>query len=189
MPSEEQNIPVEETLFFQENDFESCGIRIAPGEGKTPVALHNDLNAEEMSFPTIYAGKKRKFKTGVKVSYTDIAKSELRRYDRRACRPSKLLYSFKRSFNEKVHSAVQVCMRKKIGRGGVTAGNIRTPGYIENLIKKDEGYAVFKHLRSSPSYWKEKTKKVLAMVRQLGKCTFFITLSAAETKWKELLVS
>jgi hypothetical protein len=48
---------------------------------------------------------------------------------------------------------------------------------------------VFKNLRSSPSYWKEKTKKVLAMVRQLGKCTFFITLSAAETKWKELLVS
>ena len=30
---------------------------------------------------------------------------------------------------------------------------------------------------------------MIAIVRQLGKCNFFITLSAAETKWPKLLVS
>jgi hypothetical protein len=210
-----KNRGAEETLVFREKDATFTGIRIAPGEGKIPVPLHRDLNAEVLSFPTIYGGVERKFHHNVKVTYTDIAKSEIRRYDRRACRPSKLLYSFKRSFNEKVYQAVQVCMRKTCKNSPITAGNIKTPGFLESkvvnkrqsrsvlklhlliivllypidLIRKDDGYAVFKNLRSSPSYWKEQTKKVLSMVRQYGKCTFFITLSAAETKWSELLVN
>jgi hypothetical protein len=152
------------------------------------MPLHMDTNAEILSFPSIYCGLERKFNENVKISYTDIAKSELRRYDRRACKPSKILYSFKRSFNEKICQAVQICLRKKVGPGRITAANVRSPGYIENLIKHDEGYAVFKNLRSSPAYWKQKSKKVVAMVRQQGKCGFFITLSAAESRWKELLV-
>jgi len=148
--------------------------------------LYQDPNAEVLSFPTIYGGTKREFK--VKATYTDIAKSELKRYDRRTCRPTKILYSFKKSFNEKVNQAMQICLRKTSGSERVTAKKVLTPGYLENLMHKDDGYAVFKKLRSSPSYWKDKTKKVLGMIRQLGKCTFFITLSAAETKWTELLV-
>jgi hypothetical protein len=174
----------EETLFFTTP---YTGTTIAPGEGKIPVPLYMDQYAEILSFPTVYAAQERIFKTGLKITYTDIAKSELRRYDRRACKPSKLLYSFKRSHNEKVHSAVQICLRKKVGK--VTAANIRTPGYIDHLLKVDAGYSVFKDLRSSPSYWKQRQKFVLAMVRQIGKCSFFITLSAAETKWTELKVN
>jgi hypothetical protein len=121
----------EETLVFWEKDATYCGIRIAPGEGKIPVPLHRDLNAEVLSFPTIYGGVERKFKNSIRITYTDIAKSEIRRYDRRACRPCKLLYSFKRSFNEKVYQAVQVCMRKTQQNNPITVGNLRTPGFIE----------------------------------------------------------
>jgi hypothetical protein len=124
----------EETLVFREKDATYCGIRIAPGEGKIPVPLHRDLNAEVLSFPTIYGGVERKFKKNVRISYTDIAKSEIRRYDRRACRPCKLLYSFKRSFNEKVCQAVQVCMRKTQRSNPITVGNVRTPGFIEGKL-------------------------------------------------------
>jgi hypothetical protein len=35
----------------------------------------------------------------------------------------------------------------------------------------------------------EKKKEVMAMVRQLVVPTFFLTLSAAETRWRELLVA
>jgi len=180
------HIAAEETLIYRDHELKSKVIHIAPGEGKTPVPLIKDLNAEELSFPTIYGGVPRSVNSNV--TYTDIAKSELRRYDRRACRPTKILYSFKKSYNEKVYQSQQVCLRKKRKGGKVTARNVSTPGYLDNLVQHDEGYAVFKNLRSSPCYWKEKMKKVLAMVRKLGKCTFFITLSAAETKWTELLV-
>lgn len=42
---------------------------------------------------------------------------------------------------------------------------------------------------SSPSYWENERPKMLATIRQLGMPTLFITLSAAETQWAELLVS
>jgi len=184
----EETLGAEETLIYQEQQLPFTGIQIAPCEGNTPLSLFKDTYAEELSFPTIYAGKMRKFNEKIRVSYTDIAKSELRRHDRRACKPTHLLYAFKRSFNEKVFQAVQICMRKTSQTNQIPASSLRTPGFLEGLIQKDQGYAIFKNIRSSPLYWKEKTKKVLAMVRQHGKCTLFITLSAAETKWTELLV-
>jgi hypothetical protein len=176
----------EETLIF--NDFQNQALMVAPGQGNIPIPLFKDLNAEELSFPTIYAGIPRQFKEGLKVSYTDIAKSEIRRHDRRACKPTHLLYAFKRSYNEKVRQSVQVYMRKTTGNEKIFARNAREPRFIEDLVKKDHGYTVFKDLRSSPPYWQAKSKIVRSMVRQQGKCTVFITLSAAETKWTELLV-
>lgn len=40
----------------------------------------------------------------------------------------------------------------------------------------------------SPAYWEKKKKNVMAMIRQFGLCNFFITLSAAETRWPELII-
>jgi len=123
----------------------------------------------------------------VKASYTDIAKSEIRRFDRRACHSSHLLFAFKKSLTEKVYNALQICLRQKSGSTKITAKQTRTPGYLQNLIEKDDGYAVFQNIRSSPCYWKKQQKKVNGMIRQLGRPQLFITLSAAETKWNELL--
>jgi len=145
-----------------------------------------DKAAEELSFPTIDCGYERQTKDNL--SYTDIAKSELRRYDRRACIPTKVLYAFKKSFNEKVRSAVQVCFRKKTNDQIIMASEARTADFIKNAIVRDEEYSLFKSIRSSPSYWKQKTQTIQSMVRQIGKCTLFITLSAAEIQWTELLV-
>lgn len=142
-----------------------------------------------MSFPKIYCGRKRVFKKGIKVSYTDIAKSECLREDRRAAGPTKILYSMKKSFNEKMRSCVQVYLRKRRGGTTLTAKQARDKQFLATLVKQDEGYQVWKNLRSSPSYWAAKSKEVISMIRQLGKCTFFITLSAAESKWTELLVT
>ncbi len=183
-------IGAEETLVYRE-DLSSFGLRIAPGEGKVPIPFNRDPDAEMASFPTIYCGQERILKPNVKLSYTDIAKSEIRRYDRRCAHPEKILFMFKYSFCEKVQSAYQICLRqKKKGVNGrnITAGDLKSVDGVQNIIAKDDGYAVFKNIRSSPAYWKEQTKRVVAMVRQLGKCSFFITLSAAETKWTELLV-
>jgi hypothetical protein len=43
-------------------------------------------------------------------------------------------------------------------------------------------------VRTSPAFWEQKLKNILAMIRQLGIPTLFLTLSAAESKWPELLV-
>lgn len=178
----------EHSLIFDDSDTSTMGIKIAPGEGKTPIPLYKDLHVEELSFPKIYCGQARKFDQGFRVTYTDIVKSALRMYDRRACNVEFLFFAFNKSRIEKIHNAIQVCMRKTTGNEAMTAGEIRRPGTVESLFKRDEGYQVFKNIRSSPPYWQAKTKDVMAMIRQLGTPTFFITLSAAETKWPELTV-
>lgn len=58
---------------------------------------------------------------------------------------------------------------------------------LQKMIGKDEAFQVFNIVRSSPAYWKTEKSNLMAMIRQLGIPTFFITLSAAETKWLELI--
>jgi hypothetical protein len=70
----------QETLVISDEDRSGLIHRIAPGEGKRPLSLLRDLDAEVLSFPKIYAGIRRQFKKGLKITYTDIAKSEARRF-------------------------------------------------------------------------------------------------------------
>jgi hypothetical protein len=75
---EEANPSSKETLIIQ---YSSEGIKIAPGQGKRPMSLLVDLNAEAAAYPTIYAGNRRFLPTNM--TPMDLWKSETRRYDRR----------------------------------------------------------------------------------------------------------
>ena len=57
----------------------------------------------------------------------------------------------------------------------------------QEIVKYDDGYKIFKNVHSSPPYFESKKKELMAMIRQLGIPTLFISLSAADTKWTELL--
>ncbi|KAJ8018963.1 hypothetical protein HOLleu_42737 [Holothuria leucospilota] len=50
-----------------------------------------------------------------------------------------------------------------------------------------EGFRVFRSLRGSPPYWENSKKELFAMIRQLGIPTWFMSFSAAETRWLHLL--
>ncbi|OXA57943.1 Myosin-3 [Folsomia candida] len=78
--TEDNDAPLTETLMQDQ-----LIMAVAPGEGTRPLSLLMDLDAEELSFPSIYCGIKRKFNPDANLSYADIAKSELRRFDPR-CR-------------------------------------------------------------------------------------------------------
>jgi len=42
-------------------------------------------------------------------------------------------------------------------------------------------------MRGSPPYWQKLFYKVLAMIRQLGIPTWFITFRAADMRWREVI--
>ena len=56
------------------------------------------------------------------------------------------------------------------------------------MIAHDDAFKFLKTIRSSPAFCQQKQKELMSMIRQLGCPTFFLTLSAAETKWPELLL-
>lgn len=139
----------------------NIGIKIAPADGNIPAPLHRDSMAEFLSFPTIYCGQKRTLKDEAKLSYTDVIKSELRRFDRRCAKPEKIFYSFHKSFSEKIRNAYNICLRQKPTEyqgESITAGMLKQPAYLNNLILKDDEYSVYKMVRSTPPYWKEQLK-------------------------------
>ena len=75
-----------------------------------------------------------------------------------------------------------------------TKGNAYTAGEILDTAKQtaitnlDEGYYIFRTVRNSPPYLDMCKKEIMAMIRQLGLPTWFISLSAADTKWHDLIV-
>ena len=120
------------------------------------------------------------------LSYTNIYKSEIRNYDRRSCTIDHLFYMFKRLSTERISNAIGISMRKKID---LQAKDILNSQLLENLIQHDDGYRFLKAERNSPVYWEDQKKRIMAMTRQKGCAHIYLTLSAAETKWKPLLKS
>ena len=172
-----------QTMLCCEDDF---NVRFAPGEGQTPLSILFDMDAEELSFPSIYCGQKRNVSSFL--SYNDIAKSEARNKDRRCCNVSKMFYTYKKMELLRLRSNVSLfCRQGKQGTRPLKVSDILDENSVENLVLTDNAFKLLKNVRASPPFWQEKKKEVMAMVRQLGMPSLFMTLSAAETQWPELI--
>ena len=163
----------------------------APGEGQHPLSLYQDKDAEYLCFPSIFCGQTPPSKDErlVPVHYSDIVKWELRSVDRRAAQSvPNIFFKHKKlqmkQIGDKVNLAVRRCKQK--GKK-ITAAEARDSNFLEKLVNLDEGYYIFRQLRNSPAYLETRKKDIFAMIRQLSLPTWFISLSAADTRWRDLL--
>jgi Helitron helicase-like domain at N-terminus len=179
---DESHAQIQETLLDQNNI-----LAIAPAEDRRPVPLAYDKEAEELAFPTIYCGKTRE--TTANVTYNVIVNSEIRRYDRRAARADHLLYAYKKLQIQTINANITIALRQgSFGDSAApTVEDILNPEEINNIISHDSGYKMLGNIPSSPAYWEGQKRNLCATIRQLGIPTMFITVSAAEAKWNELL--
>ena len=69
----------------------------------------------------------------------------------------------------------------------LTVRDVLSDEVCTNLVNLNEGYKIFHTIRNSPPYLQQRKNEAFAMIRQLGFPSLFISLSAAETKWTELL--
>lgn len=166
-------------------------LNIAPGDGSTPLGLYEDINSEFLSFPAIYCGETRlaNNKRSVPVHYSTIVKWEMRNIDRRVamCIPN-LFYKMKKLQIKYIQGKIQIAIRKyKLQGKKITVHDVLAPGAVDNMVKYNEGFQILRQLRGSPAYWEAAKKDLFALIKQLGIPTWFCSLSAAETKWKDLL--
>ena len=188
----EENVGNIDTLLDDANaENRNSTFTFAPGEGQQPLSIYQDKDSEFLCFPSLYCGQKRKENDErmVRVHYSDIAKWELRSIDRRAanCVPNiffKLKKLQMKQLNDRAFFAVRRCQTQA---NTMTAAQARDSTYIDNYLKRDEGYYLFKQIRNSPAYLETKKKDVFAMIRQLGLPTWFMSLSSADTRWTDLL--
>ena len=179
---------------LQEPDITQDGDRIisfAPGEGNRPLGIFMDKDSESLSFPTIYCGKRQADNSErlVPVHYSTLCKWELRSKDRRVAQSvPNIFYKLKKLQIRQIQGSASLSLRKCKTKGKVyTAGDLKSESSVNKLINLDEGFRVLRNLRGSPPYFERCKKDLFAMIRQLGKPTWFCSFSAAETRWIHLI--
>ena len=181
------------TLLDEQSVDKNAVVSVAPGEGQKPVSIFKDPDAEYLAFPTIFCGEKRieNSERLVPVYYSDICKWELRCVDRRAgLHIPNIFYKMKKLQTEQICNKVRLAVRRCKTKGKCySAGFILKDNMGESLVKLDEGYKIFRTIRNSPQYWENQKKEVFAMIRQLGLPTLFISLSANDLHWPELIIA
>ena len=116
-----------------------------------------DRDSEYLSFPTIFCGKRRpnNNERKVPVSYSTVAKWELRCQDRRAAKSvPNIFYKLKKLQIKQIQVSACISLRKCQTKGKkYTAGDLKSEDYLNKLVHLDEGFRVFKNLRGSPPYF------------------------------------
>ena len=79
---------------------------------------------------------------------------------------------------------------RKVSGVSLNAGVLNNSCFNETVkqwVSNDQAFRFMSSIKGTPSYWKKFKSEVLAMVKQLGVPTFFLTLSCADLRWKEFL--
>nr|XP_029715803.1 uncharacterized protein LOC109402861 [Aedes albopictus] len=164
-------------------DEDKC-LEIAPGQNRTPLSIIYDEFAEELSFPDIYLGHPRTFKPEVRVTPFMMATSEIRRRDRRGARPEHILFMAMKIMRLRVSEGLKNTF-KCMGTANITRAQLQDRNFLESCI--DRNLSFLKSIPNSVQYWQQRKRDVFAMIRQLGKPTMFLTVSANEIRWPHLL--
>ena len=87
---------------------------------------------------------------------------------------------------KKVSDNIKIAQKKVHGQF-LTASQIRSSVQsLQNLISQDQAYVLLRQIPGTPPYWQGFMYEVVAMVKQLGIPTWFMTLSSADLRWPEL---
>ena len=164
---------------------EDMCLQIAPGQHKVPLSIIYDEHAEELSFPQIYYGVGREFRSPLPPTPFMIATSEIRRRDRRGVTPDHVLYMGMKILRLRVAQGIQHTFKCNIENENITRANIQDREFIQERV--DKNLSFLKSVPNSCQYWADRKRDLFAMIRQLGKPTAFLTISANEIRWPKLI--
>ena len=102
------------TDFVEDNERQYI-LNVAPAEGNRPLSVFRNKHCEELAHPRIFLGQTRPESKQrlVKVNYSDICNSELRRSDRRAAMcVENIFFQNKKATNENPFRKNKYCHHK-----------------------------------------------------------------------------
>ena len=162
---------------------------VAPGENKHPVSFMMDKQCEELAFPVLFPKGRYGYTTEreIKLTPTKYFNARLLHHSGRfATNPEYLFFAQFIIEQKKVSDSINIALKKVHGQF-VTASQIRSNVQtLQNLICKDQAYLFLRQIPGTPPYWQRFMYEVVAMAKQLGIPTWFMTLSCADLRWPEL---
>ena len=193
-PLDSYRIPASETVFVPElahQLVDDSNITIAPGENKEPLPIICDENCEMLAHPNLFPTGKFGYthKRDVKLTPCRYFNQRLLNYTQKFSADSDYIFYAQSlmqhlNLNNSINTAL-----KKIQTEGLTAGRLSQnfKETISNLIANDDAFSFMSNLKGSPAYWKKFLYETLAMVKQLGLPTWFMTLSCADLRWPDII--
>ena len=160
----------------------------APGENKRPKAFREDDNSEELSFPQLFPSGKfgLSMKRAKKLSMKKYFQTRILNCDNRFAKNTDyLFYAQYRCEAKDLYDSLSVALRKGKNKD-YTAGDLKQN--LSEFIRTDLGVHFIQKVRGSPAYFNKLFYDLLGMIRNLGPCTWFVTLSAADLKWTDTLI-
>ena len=164
-------------------------VNIAPGEGQIPVSFTSEPDWEALAFPREYStGKnhyneeRKRYITPSKYIHARLKCSD----DRFASNSQYIFHALDWIERNAVASSIHFTERKQF-QSDINVGQLVNQHNITRLISDDQVFASFSKIRGTPQYFKNMLFDVLAKIRQFGVYTFFLTCSAAEFHWTEII--
>lgn len=167
---------------------------VAQAEKQTPKSIFKDEGIDAMSFPHLLPDGDFGFsmERRIKLTPSKYFNAKILSADTRFATDVQFIF-FAQYVTEitDIRSKISIALRK--GKNTTTdgrkinAGMLRTPESLQNMLKSDIGYRFLQPIRGSPPYWERTMKELHSMIRQIGIPTFFVTFSAGETRWNDLI--
>ena len=164
-------------------------VNIAPGEGQIPVSFTSELDWEALAFPKDYSTGINHYNEERKHHITPSKYVHARLKccdDRFASNPQYIFHALDWIERNAVASSIHFAERKQF-QSEVSVGQLRNQDNVIRMISDDQIFATFKNIRGTPQYFHNMLLDVLAKIRHFGVYTFFLTCSAAEFHWPEII--
>ena len=171
------------------SEIDNENVTIAPCEGKKPMSLLTDSNCEELAHPYLFPTGKFGYKVQRSINLTPnkYFNQRLLNYKQRFASEADYIF-FAHSVYQQMNmtSCINIAMQK-VKTNKLTAGMLshNFNDTVKSFVANDEAYSFMSTIKGTP-YWKKFLFEVLAMVKQLGLPTYFMTLSCADLRWNEL---
>ena len=205
---EQDHIAFEENCKLRDLPYDTClqnelpeeanqVFSISPGEGNKPIPLLTDTLFEELANPDKFPYGNGGFadtERDTKLTLRKYVNARLLDQDGHFAKDIEYIFAMQYAVEHKqVRDCISVALRQtrgcqQVGRN-LDAGILKNPQHLQNLFKKDRAYTFLKNIRGSPPYWQKMFYELLSMIRTLGIPTWFLTLSAADMKWPEVIQS
>ena len=83
-----------------------------------------------------------------------------------------------------MNDCLSIALRKG-KQDNITAGQLRER--VADFARSDLGTHFLQQVRGSPAFFNKMLYDLLGIIRQLGPCTWFVTLSSADLKWPDTI--
>ena len=176
----------------QLENLEEAIFSIAPGEHSKPKLILTDEEFELTCFPDFFPEGKGSFlcpERSKDIVLRRYVNQRLLNVNGKFAQNMEYVFSMQYAVELKqLDTCKNVYIRNHSARtGNLNASMLRDSSYMTQLVSNDEAYKFMNSVRGTPAYWKSKLHDTLGMFHALGKPTWFLTLSAAEHLWPEMI--